>query len=1699
MSDQSSITPSTDDGKSDDKSDDSVSESGSGDDFGDVFEVDQVEHTLDHADMEQEIFMRIMEDDMIKEVPVSLQSSFQVQERIRKTALSLWNLRLKGLAEIKNVELFGPAYNPLILDLQAHHFESIPGLFPIVADMRRIYALQCTSDTDNFDTPDIDKSQSRRRKILDVPPGDILENQVRLMKEVQTLLKDFYAGKINYVSFCTGQARATDPFLTLPAKTLAEVGPPQLMTAHHLRLKAPTELLRLVGLSSDDTEPTFRVGRGPRVVDISIPEKFRSDKKKAEKLIQSSRDTSLTILAGEEVDIVGFLINSKSDNDVKEALDHIITPNDPIPRDSPCIISLASPTQKTTTFDSALRRIPHSAQEAADIVIRSNDLDILEACSIMRPLGFSIQTIGPDQWARIRVKIEQTAASPFTPIWDVGYTNRTLPPCSLTDKWDLLRDEIYTSKLMQMAYGTTLTSTSDNISECKEHRFNRLFSSHDNGMFYFLQSYLTSPDRPTIKDEVDRLSKLVKALQKSSKSPDKSVKSEQTLETVDELRKTMAARLRIPKKTRDQEADAEAAKIQLEMLKNLKAPDQTSELRLLAAQAANFLFNARINTERINSARTMTDAEIGRIIHDLANTQANAHADDEDDEETQGDNAEHAERNSSQLAALKGMSGPLKEIMDDINRLRSSRQKVEAIFALIRNDGLAVGKIIYSVRFKQPMLCGHWQLIMYANQSRTQSDRERWTTRLITEYGSSGKAGSEECAVCGSYLDRTVFYEAFDFGDHGQVQLVRQQNEVEKRDGQYMHLMDVDESSISQDVRICKGKTFKTEVEKSIRDEDQVRKAGMACDLLDRIIAKLDMNIPPKHFLGLVLSTSKDSTQILSYGDYVQEKIRAMKVQKNMSEAEAMRLSQSDSFLQKAALAYSAHFSGRFGTLLLAHLLWYLRATFPTPEMGPGRSTSCSFFGFDGDQGVEFMLCLIMEMKTIRARVTVHGERIERAVRKEEVEQHFRFWVRNLESHYRRASQRAQTMREEARLMLDKVGSTRTEFNGPSVDWADVKAPALKGDFVKDVYQAWKKGDGARTAQMLASLILRNKHLSASYNNFLNDVISKEAKTDKKTIETTCCATLLKPSASFLSFYEEMPQEKVEQQKPVEQKVEQKEKQGKEQKKKADDADEANEADEADADQAGGKGGQALDIPEELAVIQKQLSLLRMHQWPTQFSTLHPVRPLDVCSTFPNDLSKYEKTFMHDGVMTFCIDGPSYGSTHSFLDKNLPEIERCVKCGWYSSKLAEKKTETKEFVGLIEKGWSLNMKQNTSTPIKKTSDMVSLKREAMKNLKSDSLKLGEKLARLSEARSKIEKAKSESMRIADFLNNMDNFNENTPDPPKGSPEKDFVAAREIRGSIAQQKMRDYINLLRKNISRVANGYEVKPPKLEWMSEREAEKWRERLVNDQGWLEKFLTKSNKPIFARLKFDYTFSDIAMISGTNDVYKDSEKKWFLDKPSFFTPTDAALVLKHYFIVQCMHFIDLAKEGAPIFADFLIHFLDKIAADRNVLNLPASEMTRWKDAKAENRALSWFKYYETIQDEDRLLFNAPYRQKVELDHDDPYVEPTEADIAEEIEQHEEEEEVRAEVEHALGEDASEQAVESAVRDAMAEISVEDEIQDEIFDNPILEEGEEVMDSGFEYGQMPQGTEIGDEFGEYTLNEAFDPIHEPDVSGIAQ
>jgi hypothetical protein len=590
---------------------------------------------------------------------------------------------------------------------------------------------------------------------------------------------------------------------------------------------------------------------------------------------------------------------------------------------------------------------------------------------------------------------------------------------------------------MRLLYNPDLNYTADVSKyfrglQCDIQRINSLFQTDDNGSFYYTHSFYDLRQKSyVITNRLKNIEKIRKKLISEIGTLNKKQKDSLELNISPELENLNVSKLKqqFDKISNDKDYNLNKTfkrkqTLVEELNKIIKNYDKkTKDLELFLKQEAALLvlyYMAKVS-EQIDKER-LTDVKLGKLLYEkeFENTNIN---------------------NKQIFNVLEETPLALTSILRQINQLKSYSNKKQLLYTIIQLDGILINKYIYSIFYKKPLLCGHWYYQMLVDNSDTISEKNKWVTEFLSIYGDDGETtkGEESCVVCGTFLDRTKLVESMYIDEWGNPLTLREAQVDKDRRTTYLHSLPASKYDIiTSGVKNCKGDEFRQLLKKrKITEVEDLKKAKLACDLITGMLTKMDIDIAPRQFIELVIVCVRESRKIAGLEAYYNEKLKELKIKNKLSNEKIKKLESSSKYQDKVLKSYLGYFIVRYGTLVLAHLLWHLRTAVPQYIPGENSTTSCSFFGYDGDGGFDYIVCVVMESKMLMSSVKIEGKTVRETVSKNKVVQNLRYWVQILEPNYNYALIKKQNYVEDNELFNKRVGSYRNDRINEEIKWGD--------------------------------------------------------------------------------------------------------------------------------------------------------------------------------------------------------------------------------------------------------------------------------------------------------------------------------------------------------------------------------------------------------------------------------------------------------------------------------------------------------------------------------------------------------------------------------------------------------------------------------------------------------------------------------------
>ena len=959
--------------------------------------------------IEHEMFLRIMENELLREAPIELQNNKITQEEIRKKVEEIYNIKEKGQKILIKEKEDGYEYNQSLEYLKNSRFDSVKWIYPVVLDQKVIYALRCENDDETSG---------------EVPYGDKLENQTQQLKEMNSLYKKRKNGEINLVSFYSGVNKQELSYLE-PPDTFWDKDMPK---AKKVRLSDYSELYRYINIANKTIN---RIGKGPLVINL-------------EKDI-------LTLVGGETIYIVGFLfipIFKEVDIAIKEALENKVDGRLDPKKSYLLLFDNAKDTNIVSDEEylTMLKRLIPTSEEVTESIIKHNkNIDIYEYDKKLKEWGYNIRNITNNSWNKIKdILVKSSSLINTEPV------NNTID--YIIDGNELVRDSEYYSKLMKSIYNQDLNYDYKNS---KLQRVHVLNETDDNGSFYYTYSYSKIKKNPDVK----RLQKLKKELKVPNEIPE-------LKNTRDEFNKLN----KIPLKVFHLSKKVNSIKNLLENIDetikqhNIRKNEYDNYLK----QEAEFIFSYYV--EKIISKLDKTkinEALLGKIMHD--------------------------KEQNSHIIIPEEIPVSLTSVIKQINTIDKYSEKKQLLYTIIQLDGIIVDDYIYSIFYGKPLICGHWYYLLMIDNASTETQRNKWTTLLLSIYGDDGRSdkSEESCIKCGAFLDRTSLVEPFYSNTWGMPVQVDDKFF-------YRHSLELNQfDALDDNIKKYNSPEFKYILNKRKIDNNDFNNALLASKVILGIMSKIDIDIPTRNYIELVIQCVKDSRKIPVFEKYYLEKIESIAIKRKKEKIENEELK------NKIEISYIKYFMVRYGTLILAHLLWYIRTTFPVYFPGKNSITSCSFFGFENDNGFDYFTCVVLEMKILSINIQIKNKTINENIPKNKIVENFRYWLNSFEENYKNALLRKHNYESTLQILKIRTGNNRLDRENP-IDWAD----ELVVGKIKNIKEISSYND----------VIFEIRKRVFKIRNFLNNFINTQLIPDSKKVEVSCCEDIT--DKNYIDYFE---------------------------------------------------------------------------------------------------------------------------------------------------------------------------------------------------------------------------------------------------------------------------------------------------------------------------------------------------------------------------------------------------------------------------------------------------------------------------------------------------------------------------------------------------------------------------------------------------
>lgn len=985
------------------------------------------------------------------------------------------------------------------------------------------------------------------------------------------------------------------------------------------------------------------------------------------------------------------------------------------------------------------------------------------------------------------------------------------------------------------------------------------------------------------------------------------------------------------------------------------------------------------------------------------------------------------------------------EFIEKIYRVKSAQLRAYLIYQLIQKDGILINNYIYSKKYKERMLCGHWYYLLLSENADSSYRQSELYQIMLDKFGDEGyvSIGTQSCKVCGEFLNIVDYDESEGLDELGKRRVSREVLNERILDAKTV----IEEEAALKDEygRInCRDNVFKDCLLKANILPENLNSALKICDTLNSIIDKIGINLRMGDFLDIIVDVVRKDKQQVS--PIKHKKHEMLRLKKRGLTLEKINQLESRGYFRDAYNRYQLNNDNNKNISLAVRLLLALQYAVPQYIVGK-IMIPCSFQGYQGENGIQFMVCVLRKMGIIyESYKTEDGKLNLRPLGEQKTIDQVRYYYKQ----YSDLPKIIMAKKKKEMFDLDKKQIIKDEQVSYEKEVNFGKDIKLEVDFIQTVKNS-KEVNTFYNQYLERRLYLENELMKSIFEVVHSSEIDMLNPEVNSVSLGGCCLSPATNDNTY-DFFNKITDNK------------------------------------------------SKKLRDELAIIDKYSKLFIergsfSYNIETSDKTYHTFNDNSLCNYSAS------KQIILDKFLYFCSEGISRGEKHVFN-----ELGRCIKCGEYRDEIKKQKHTVDKYYDLLD---SIKVKNSTSVKIKVDLSYIEnfddIRYDCTQNYDTLMTQFINKLSKLLNKQSDPEfttKYLTIIQNMGFFKNELDALEEGI---DKDDEKNKIITYRSIQKQRVKN-IKNYINnYFRKYISAIANEhFKTGYVNLETMNSEKQTEFITQIYDEQNNLEFFFKNNFSNLFKKLKFDYSVSDINNINGYPNVYNYSYTEVLKETP--FSYRYAANMLIYILLTQLNGFfqinlsdIDVNNQDKKmsnsisnyrIIANFIVKIFDMINDETQMFDISKKEF---------DKAQSVFEYNYKRKHEDKIkkLTEAEksiIKAQLGLESIDEYTYGdytgeglTEIKKKEELNDEALIDSAKDSLRKKLGRDPTLNEIENFKENYKSEQAIAQEEYDNEFAIYDAKEGLNVMEVGDDYGEMPQGTESeGNGFSDFTQAELY-------------
>lgn len=448
---------------------------------------------------------------------------------------------------------------------------------------------------------------------------------------------------------------------------------------------------------------------------------------------------------------------------------------------------------------------------------------------------------------------------------------------------------------------------------------------------------------------------------------------------------------------------------------------------------------------------------------------------------------------------------PLDILVNSIYKLKNIDMVLYYFFDFIERDGLLINNHIYSKKYKtKTNLCGHYYYLKKIYYCDNPDTRQKYIRLLISKFSDGGEdqLNNHVCKICGQVLIENDYDDTEGFAKSGA--LIRSREEWTSSDWKRFEEYsdeNLEEFLEQTEYLSCENESFKKILLNSGLQIKDIENALSICNFITiNLYSKLGIILSSGNLVNIIVDSCQKINLTIPFTLYKNREIKKL-LDKGLSMKKIDIMSEKKIFES----GYEKFREIKKQCIISARILICIQTIVPNLVIKK-KTTSCQFFGFNGNEGLEYMACILQELNNDTPKDKLKL---------------FEIYKNNIEEIYndfRNTSYIRKLYNEKKKyLQTQKKDYLQIEIENNNYERIFIKEPEKVNIDLNNISKSIKNySDIVKIKDLIKNRLL---FCIQNIKSIIEDVISKSPLSDKYLggIESSCCS---EEADQYIDFYQ---------------------------------------------------------------------------------------------------------------------------------------------------------------------------------------------------------------------------------------------------------------------------------------------------------------------------------------------------------------------------------------------------------------------------------------------------------------------------------------------------------------------------------------------------------------------------------------------------